>query len=73
MSMLNDIQTTLSQELICNKLTLEERAFLLCEITESLEWDTYDLGHDADGNYLGKDIKGAMNALNNLKYKEETK
>lgn len=62
MSFLSDIKSTFSQKWLNEKLTLKERAELLVEITESLDWDTYDK-KDEQGGYLGRDIDKAMNDL----------
>lgn len=42
MSMLSDIKYTLSSEWLRNKLTLEERAQLLIDLTIELNWDVYE-------------------------------
>lgn len=42
MSMLSDIKSTLSQKKFRDKLSIEERAELLVQITNDLEWDEYD-------------------------------
>ena len=41
MSVLKDIQGNLSQSFIRSKLSIEERAQLLIDITDSIGWDTY--------------------------------
>jgi hypothetical protein len=62
MSFTTDLKITLSQKWLRDKLTLEERAELLWEITTDLDWDTYEK-EDEQGNYLGKDIEKAMEDL----------
>jgi hypothetical protein len=41
MSVLKEIQGNLSQSFIRSKLSIEERAQLLIDITDSIGWDTY--------------------------------
>mgnify|MGYP003642465285 CR=1 FL=1 len=62
MSFTADLKSTLSQKWLREKLTLEERAELLWEITTDLDYDTYEK-EDEQGNYLGKDIEKAMEDL----------
>ena len=62
MSFAADLKNILSQKWLREKLTLRERAELLCEITIDLDWDTYEK-EDEQGNYLGKDIDKAMEDL----------
>jgi hypothetical protein len=62
MSKIADIRSTLSGKKIREKLTLEERAELLWELTEDLDWDTYSRFGES-GCYLGSDIPKAMEDL----------
>lgn len=64
MSMLADIQYNLSTDILKSKLTIEERAQILCDIAESLGWDTYDK-RDSNG-WIGTDIEKAISDLKNL-------
>lgn len=70
MSFLSDIEYTFSQKWLREKLTLKERAELLCEITESLDWETYDK-KDKQGSYIGKDIDRAMKNLAQLENQDQ--
>jgi len=62
MSFIADLKSTLSQKWLREKLTINERAELLYEITTDLDSDIYEK-NDADGSYLGKDIKKAIEDL----------
>jgi hypothetical protein len=70
MSFAADLKSTLSQEWLREKLTLEERAGLLWEISTDLDWDTYEK-EDEQGNYLGKDIEKAMEDLSKTDKEDE--
>lgn len=59
MSMLADIQYNLSTDELKSKLTLHERAYLLCDITDSLQWDSYNK-YDSEGNFICVDIAQAI-------------
>ena len=48
MSQLAVIQSCLSQKNIRTKLSLDERALLLIDITRALEWDTYENEEEID-------------------------
>jgi len=63
MSQISDIRHTLSQDWIKKKLTLDERAQILCEIVEDLSWDKYTK-YDDDGNYIGHNLELAKHDLN---------
>ena len=62
MSQIADIRSTLSSKKYRDKLTLEERAELLWELTEDLDWDTYELRGES-GCYMGSNIHKAMEDL----------
>ena len=62
MSFNSRLKTLLTQDWLREKLTLEERAELLYEITTDLDNDTYEK-EDEFGNYLGRDIEKAMEDL----------
>lgn len=51
MSMLADIQSTLSEQTIREKLTLEERAKLLIDIINCLQWTVYEMDNGEDDLY----------------------
>jgi len=70
MSFAADLKSILSQKWLREKLTLEERAELLSEITTDLDWDNYEK-EDEQGNYLGKDIEKAMEDLSKTDKEDE--
>ena len=70
MSFAADLMSTLSQKWLRDKLTLRERAELLCEITTDLDWTTYEK-EDDQGNYLGLDIDKAMEHLKKTDKEDE--
>ena len=70
MSFASDLKSTLSRKWLRKKLTLKERAELLCEITIDLGWDTYEK-EDEQGNYLGKNIDKAMEDLSKTDKEDE--
>jgi hypothetical protein len=70
MSFVSDLKCTLSQKWLREKLTLEERAELLLDISTELDIDDYEK-EDAEGNYLGKDIDKAMEDLSNYDKQDE--
>jgi hypothetical protein len=62
MSFIADLKSTLSQKWLREKLTINERAELLYEITTDLDSDRYEK-IDSDGCYMGKDIEKAIEDL----------
>lgn len=70
MSFAADLMSTLSQKWLRDKLTLRERAELLCEITTDLDWTTYEK-EDDQGKYLGLDIDKAMEHLKKTDKEDE--
>jgi len=62
MGMLNDIISSLSSKTIRTKLTLKERADLLIEIVNDLEWESFAV-EDKNGNWLYDDDIKAMEYL----------
>lgn len=62
MSMLADIRYNLSAETLKSKLTIRERAEILCEITSSLQWDSYEK-YDSNGSWVETDIEKAVEDL----------
>ena len=62
MSFESDLRSVLSQKWLRGKLTIEERAELLWDITTDLDSKTYEK-EDSEGNYLGKDIDKAISDL----------
>jgi len=60
--MLSDIRYNLSTDILKSKLSIEERAELLCDITGILGWDCYDKV-DSNGNWVGNDIDKAVKDL----------
>lgn len=65
MSQLADIRLTLSNKTLRAKLTLKERAELLCELLGDLDYDTYDKTDD-NGHWIGDDVNKAMEDLQNV-------
>lgn len=70
MSFEADLRSTLSQKWLRDKLSLRERAELLCEITTDLDWSTYEK-EDDQGKYLGLDIDKAMEHLKKTDKEDE--
>ena len=63
MSFNSRLKTLLTQDWLREKLTLEERAELLYEITTDLDNHTFQSVHEFR-NYLGRVIQKAMEHLN---------
>ena len=62
MSQLSDIKFTLSSNILRAKLTLHERAQLLCEILEDLDYNTYDI-YGENGSFVGYNLNKAKKDL----------
>ena len=65
MSMLADIRYDLSTDILKSKLSIEERAQVLCDITQSLGWDSYDL-LDTNGGWCGVNREKAVKDLTQI-------
>lgn len=62
MSTLADIQYNLSTDILKSKLSIEERAQILCDITQSLGWESYDLSY-INGDWCGVNREKAVKDL----------
>lgn len=62
MSMLADIRYDLSTETLKSKLTIRERAQILCDITSSLQWESYEK-YDSNGSWVETDVEKAVEDL----------
>lgn len=65
MSITSDISFTLSGKTLRDKLTLKERAKLLCEILADIDCDTY-YKTDENGHWIGDDVEKAMEDLQKI-------
>jgi len=57
-----DIFIHFCNDLYKKKMTVEERAELMVDLYQDLDYEEYDL-LDKDGSYNGRDIQKAINAL----------
>ena len=62
MSQRADIFIHFCNDLYKKKMTVEERAELMVDLYEDLDYEEYDLLGE-DGKYKGRDIQKAINAL----------
>ena len=62
MSALSDIKYALSTEALKSKLNITERAIVLCDIVEALNWDTYTI-LDENGSFICIDVAEAIKDL----------
>lgn len=59
MSIKHDILLHFCEDIYRERMTVKERAKLLCDLMADLDFDTYDR-KDCAGNYLGYDLEKAI-------------
>jgi len=62
MSQRADIFIHFCNDIYKEKMTVEERAELMVDLYEDLDYEDYDLLND-EGEYIGRDMQKAINAL----------